>query len=45
MKRDTRFKLGVSGNQAAKWKSGQSGNPAGKSKYYVCASRNPSMKR
>jgi hypothetical protein len=32
MKRDTRFKLGVSGNQAAKWKSGQSGNPAGKSK-------------
>jgi hypothetical protein len=27
-----RFKPGVSGNETAKWKSGQSGNPAGKSK-------------
>src|SRR5712691_167967 len=32
MKQDTRFKPGVSGNETAKWKSGQSGNPAGKSK-------------
>jgi hypothetical protein len=32
MKRDTRFKPGVSGNEVAKWKTGQSGNPAGKSK-------------
>ena len=32
MKRNTRFKPGVSGNQTAKWKPGQSGNPAGKSK-------------
>ena len=31
MKRDTRFKPGVSGNEVAKWKPGQSGNPAGKS--------------
>jgi len=27
-----RLKPGVPGNQAAKWKPGQSGNPAGKSK-------------
>src|ERR1022692_2943132 len=32
MKRDTRFKPGVSGNQTAKWGPGQSGNPAGKSR-------------
>ena len=32
MKRDTRFKPGVSGNETAKWKAGQSGNSAGKSK-------------
>jgi len=32
MKRDARFKPGVSGNEAAKWQPGQSGNPAGKSK-------------
>jgi hypothetical protein len=32
MKRDTRFKPGVSGNETAKWKAGQSGNPTGKSK-------------
>jgi hypothetical protein len=32
MKRTTRFKLGVSGNEASKWKPGQSGNPSGKSK-------------
>src|ERR1039458_564522 len=32
MKRDTKFKPGVSGNQTAKWGPGQSGNPAGKSK-------------
>jgi hypothetical protein len=32
---DTRFKLGVSGNQTAKWKPGQSGNPAGTSKRRV----------
>ena len=31
-KRDTKFKRGVSGNEAAKWKPGQSGNPVGKSK-------------
>jgi hypothetical protein len=30
--KNTRFKSGVSGNQTAKWKPGQSGNPAGKSK-------------
>src|SRR6266849_3510257 len=34
-KQDTRFKLGVSGNEAAKWKPGQSGNPAGTSKRRV----------
>jgi hypothetical protein len=27
-----KYKLGVSGNQTAKWKPGQSGNPAGTSK-------------
>ena len=32
MKQDTRFKPGVSGNETVKWKAGQSGNPAGKSK-------------
>jgi hypothetical protein len=32
MKRMTRFKPGVSGNETTKWKPGQSGNPAGKSK-------------
>ena len=32
MSSSTRFKSGVSGNQTAKWKPGQSGNPAGKSK-------------
>ena len=32
MKRTTRFKPGVSGNEVAKWKPGQSGNPSGKSK-------------
>ena len=32
MKRDTRFRPGVSGNETAKWKQGQSGNRAGKSK-------------
>lgn len=32
MSRDTRFKLGVSGNETTKWHPGQSGNPAGKSK-------------
>src|SRR5689334_17223032 len=32
MKRDTRFKPGVSGNESAKWRPGKSGNPAGKSK-------------
>ena len=32
MKRDTRFRPGVSGNETTKWKQGQSGNPAGKSK-------------
>jgi hypothetical protein len=31
-KQDTRFKPGVSGNNTANWKPGQSGNPAGKSK-------------
>jgi hypothetical protein len=31
-KRDTRFKPGISGNEAAKWKPGKSGNPVGKSK-------------
>jgi len=35
MKRNTRFKPGVSGNETAKWKPGQSGNPAGKSKWRV----------
>ena len=28
MKRNTRFKPGVSGNEATKWLPGQSGNPA-----------------
>jgi hypothetical protein len=32
MKRDTRFRPGLSGNEAAKWRRGYSGNPAGKSK-------------
>jgi hypothetical protein len=32
MSSSTQFKSGVSGNQAAKWRPGQSGNPAGKSK-------------
>jgi hypothetical protein len=32
MIRNTKFKLGVSGNEAAKWKPGQSGNPSGMSK-------------
>ena len=32
MKRDTKFKPGVSGNETAKWGPGQSGNPAGKSR-------------
>jgi len=32
MKRNTKFKPGVSGNEAAKWKQGQSGNPGGTSK-------------
>ena len=32
MKRDTKFKPGVSGNETARWGPGQSGNPAGKSK-------------
>ena len=31
-KRDTRFPSGVSGNETAKWRPGQSGNPAGRSK-------------
>ena len=31
-KQDTRFRIGASGNEAAKWKPGQSGNPAGTSK-------------
>ena len=31
-KQDTRFQRGVSGNKTAKWKPGQSGNPAGTSK-------------
>jgi hypothetical protein len=31
-KQDTRFRIGVSGNEAAKWKAGHSGNPAGTSK-------------
>jgi hypothetical protein len=31
-KRDTRFKPGISGNETAKWKPGQSGNPAGVSR-------------
>lgn len=30
--KDSRFKPGRSGNEAAKWKPGQSGNPIGKSK-------------
>jgi len=30
--RNTRFKTGISGNEATKWKPGQSGNLAGKSK-------------
>ena len=32
MKRDTKFKPGVSGNETARWGPGQSGNPTGKSK-------------
>ena len=32
MQRDTRFQQGVSGNDASKWKPGQSGNPSGKSR-------------
>ena len=32
MKRDTKFRPGVSGNPNSKWQPGQSGNPAGKSK-------------
>ena len=32
MKRDTKFKTGVSGNETTKWRPGQSGNPSGKSK-------------
>jgi hypothetical protein len=32
MNRDTRFKQGISGNAAAKWRPGHSGNPAGKSR-------------
>ena len=32
MKRDARFKPGVSGNETAKWRPGQSGNPTGKSR-------------
>ncbi len=35
MKRDTKFRPRVSGNEAAKWKPGQSGNPSGKSKLRV----------
>jgi hypothetical protein len=31
-KRDSRFRPGISGNQTAQWKPGQSGNPAGKSR-------------
>ena len=31
--RNTRFKTGISGNESTKWKPGQSGNPAGKSKH------------
>jgi hypothetical protein len=34
-KHATQFKLGVSGNDAAKWKPGQSGNPTGTSKRRV----------
>jgi hypothetical protein len=34
-KQDTRFKLGVSGNETAKWKPGQSGNRAGTSRRRV----------
>ena len=34
-KQDTRFKIGASGSEAAKWKPGQSGNPAGTSKRRV----------
>ena len=32
MRRTTKFKPGVSGNEATKWKPGHSGNPSGKSK-------------
>jgi hypothetical protein len=32
MKRNTKFKPGMSGNPNAKWRPGQSGNPSGKSK-------------
>jgi hypothetical protein len=35
MKQDMRFKLGASTNEAAKWKTGQSGDPAGTSKRRV----------
>ena len=31
-KKPTTFRAGISGNETAKWKPGQSGNPAGKSK-------------
>ena len=31
-KRNNRFKPGISGNEVTKWRPGQSGNPAGKSK-------------
>ncbi len=34
-KRNTRFKPGICGNEAAKWRPGQSGNPAGKSRRRV----------
>ncbi len=30
--RNTRFKPGISGNSAAQWRPGQSGNPTGKSR-------------
>jgi len=35
MKKDTRFKPGISGNQTTQWKPGQSGNPVGISKLRV----------
>jgi hypothetical protein len=31
-RKDTKFKPGISSNEASKWKPGQSGNPVGKSK-------------